>query len=173
MHPLVSSGQVARQGRVDADGDVNAFHSPMVLEASFVAASRSIWGKKGWFEGPDYIGLSKYSCDGVFLRGDVDGKTHEPTTGIAMHARELKGGQLEVTVGLSFLNPSHNHDKLVTVFLEIIDASHKVVETTFGPISVEDKGHAQHFSFPIVMPVSAVKDDGSMKMRLTVSTRDD
>ena len=164
--------QVARQGSATKP-DPNAFTSPMVLEASFVAADRSIWGSTSWHEGPDYKALGKYTCDGIALRGDPDKKTNEAATGLAMRAKELPGGKLEVTVGLWLFNPSHNHDKLVTLFLEVLDGAEVVASTTLGPIEVEDKGRARQVSFPFVMPTAVLKAEPAMKMRLTMTTKDD
>jgi hypothetical protein len=92
-----AAAQVARQGPADP----NVFTSPMVLEASFVAADRSIWGDKGWHEGPDYKALGKYTCDGVALRGDPDRTTNEVATGLAMRARELPGSHHRVVAAQS------------------------------------------------------------------------
>jgi hypothetical protein len=130
--PGGAAAQVARQGPADP----NVFTSPMVLEASFVAADRSIWGDKSWHEGPDYKALGKYRCDGIALRGDPDRNTKEVATGLAMRAKELPGGKLEVTIGLWLLNPSHNHDKLVTLLVEVLDGAEVVASTTLGPIEV-------------------------------------
>ena len=144
----------------------------MVLEASFVAADRSIWGDKSWHEGPDYKALGKYTCDGVALRGDPDKKTNEVTTGLAMRARELPGDKLEVTIGFWLLNPSRNHDKLVTMIVEVLDGAEVVARTTLGPMEVEDKGHTQARSFPFVMPTAVIKNE-AMRIRLTMTTKDD
>ena len=171
--PGGAAAQVARQGSANTNRDPNAFTSPMILEASFVAADRSIWGSTSWHEGPDYKALGKYTCDGIALRGDPDKKTNEAATGLAMRARELPGGKLELTVGLWLLNPSHNHDKLVTVFLEVLDGAEVVASTTFGPIEIEDKGRARPVSFPFVIPTAVLKAEPAMKMRLTVTTKDD
>lgn len=167
-----AAAQVARQGIPVISPDPNAFKSPMVLEASFVAADRSIWGDKSWHEGPDYKALGRYTCDGVALRGDVDPKTREVATGLAMRARELSGDKLEVTIGLWLFNPSHNHDKLVTILVDVLDGAEVVARTTLGPMEVEDKGHTQARSFPFVIPTAVIKSEG-MRMRLTVTTKDD
>jgi hypothetical protein len=163
--------QAVRQG--NAEPDANAFRSPMVIQASFVAADRSIWGDKSWHEGPDYKELGKYTCDGLALRGDRDPKTRENRTGIAMRARELTDGRLEVTVGLWIFNPSHNHDKAVTIFLEVLDGSQTVAQTTLGPMDVEDKGHASFAKYSFVVPTNVLKPAADMKMRLTMTTKDD
>lgn len=163
-----AAAQVVRQGTPE----VNAFNSPMVIEASFVAADRSIWGDKSWHEGPDYKALGKYTCDGVALRGDPDKTTKEVATGLAMRARELPGDKLEVTIGLWLLNPSRNHDKLVTILVEVLDGAEVVARTTLGPMEVEDKGHAQARSFPFVIPTAVIKTE-PMKMRMTMTTKDD
>ena len=49
--PGSAVAQVARQGSAGTNPDPNAFTSPMVLEASFVAADRAIWGDKSWHRG--------------------------------------------------------------------------------------------------------------------------
>jgi hypothetical protein len=162
-----AAAQVARQGAPDS----NAFVSPMVLEVSFVAADRSIWGDKAWHEGPDYQGIGKFTCDGVALRGDPDRQTKAARTGLAMKAREISDGKLEVTLGLWLLNPARNHDKLVTILVEVLDGAEVVAHTTLDKIEIEDKGHARAGSFPFVMPTAAIKSEG-MKMRLTMTTRD-
>jgi len=165
-----AAAQVARQGIPVTSP--NAFTSPMVLEASFVAADRSIWGDKSWHEGPDYKALGKYTCDGIALRGATDKQTNEAATGLAMRAREISGDKLEVTIGLWLLNPSRNHDKLVTILVEVLDDAEVVARTTLGPMEVEDKGHTQARSFPFVMPTAVIKN-AAMRMRLTMTTRDD
>ena len=170
---MPASAQVVRQGNAGENRDPNAFTSPMVIEAGFVAADRTIWGDKAWHEGPDYKGLGKYTCDGIALRGDIDPKTKENTTGIAMKARSIGQGRLEVTVGLWLFNPKNNHDKSVTLLLEVLDGSKVVAQTTFNSISVEDKGRATARSFPFVVPMDVLKDPPAMKMRLTMTTKDD
>ena len=89
-----------------------------------------------------------------------------------MRARELPGDKLEVTIGLWLLNPSHNHDKLVTILVEVLDDAEVVARTTLGPMKVEDKGHTQARSFPFVMPTAVIKTE-AMRMRLTMTTKDD
>jgi len=89
-----------------------------------------------------------------------------------MRARELSGDRLEVTIGLWLLNPSRNHDKLVTILVEVLDDAEVVARTTLGPMEVEDKGHTQARSFPFVMPTAVIKN-AAMRMRLTMTTRDD
>jgi hypothetical protein len=78
-----------------------------------------------------------------------------------MHARELKDDRLEVEVRFRLWNPKSNHDKLVTIFLEVLgDDGMVIATTTAGPWSVEDKGHSYEESAPkITMPRSAVSLD--------------
>ena len=144
-----------------------------MLEASFVAADRSIWGDKSWHEGPDYKALGKYTCDGIALRGDPD-KTDKRNRNRARDAGQgdFPEAELEVTIGLWLLNPSHNHDKLVTILVEVLDGAEVVARTTLGPMEVEDKGHTQARSFPFVMPTAVIKN-AAMRMRLTMTTKDD
>ena len=100
-------------------------------------------------------------------------KTNETATGLALRAKGLPdGSSLEVTIGLWLLNPRHNHDKLVTVIVEVLDGAEVVAHTTLGPMEVEDKGHTQARSFNFVMPTAVIKTD-AMRMRLTMTTKDD
>ena len=70
-------------------------------------------------------------------------------------------------------NPKNNHDKSVTLLLEVLDGSKVVAQTTFNSIDVEDKGRATSRSFPFVVPMDVLKEDASaMKMRLTMTTKD-
>ena len=169
----MASAQVVRQGDPSVQTDPNAFKSPMVIEASFVAADRSIWGDKSWHEGPDYKALGKYTVDGISLRGNIDPKTKETGAGIAMQAREVGNGILEVTVGLWLFNPKNNHDKRVTVLLDVLDGSQVVAHATSNSLEIEDKGRPRFEKFSFTMPVNVLKAEPAMKMRLTVTTKDD
>ena len=88
-----------------------------------------------------------------------------------MRAMELREGKLQVTILLRLFNPSHNHDKLVTVLLEVLDGAEVVARTTLGPIEVEE-GDTKSKSFPFVIPTAVLKIEEAMKMRLTVTTKD-
>ena len=90
-----------------------------------------------------------------------------------MRAREISGDKLEVTIGLWLLNPSRNHDKLVTILVEVLDDAEVVARTTLGPDGGRrQRAHAEPGRFPFVMPTAVIKN-AAMRMRLTMTTRDD
>ena len=109
LSALSAVAQTVKQG-TEADLEPTAFKSPMIVETVFAAADRSLW-KQGWFTIPEYLELRKYSCDGVFLRGDSDRRIGwDPP--IAMKARNLPDGNVEVRFDLKVNNPKLNHDKV-------------------------------------------------------------
>lgn len=165
--------QTATQGNLNTNPIPTAFHSPMVLETMFVAADRAMWGKKDWHTIPEYNALGKYTCDGLTLRGGIiNKKTGAWPSGLLMKAKELAGGNLEISIMVWVFNPEHNHDKAVTLFFEILDGDRVVGTTTLGPLGVEDKGRPKGGSKKLVLPIEALKNDPRMKLRITMTTTD-
>ena len=164
--------QVARQGTAVTPPDPNAFTSPMVLEASFVAADRSIWGDTSWHEGPDYKALGKYTCDGVALRATRTKRPEKSQPDSRCAPGNFPEASWKSPSGCGCSTLLDNHDKLVTILVDVLDGAEVVACTTLGPIEVEDKGHTQARTFPFVIPTSVIKTE-AMKIRLTMTTKDD
>lgn len=163
--------QVAKQGELNANVAATAFQSPMVLETVFVLADHAMW--RGTSLVQEYNALGKYTCDGLALRGNIVNKeTGAWQSGLAMTAKELAGGKLEISINVLVFNPKHNHDKRVTMFFEILDGNLVVATKTLGPFEVEDKGKASDASTKLVLPTDMLKNDPPMKLRITMTAKD-
>ncbi len=172
----VPSAQTVRQGTTDAAAIPHVFHSPMVIETVFAATDRATWGKGGWFDAPEYIALGQYTCDGVALRRNFYG-WHNAwkagwDSGIAMRAREGKGGALDVAVRVSLVNPKHNHDKAITLFLEVLNDTRVVTSVAVGPVPVKDDGMSRDETVKLTVPIGALQADPPTTLRITMTTKD-
>ena len=147
--------------------------SPMTLEAAFAAADRSLWGDgRTWFTTPEYHDLGEYSCDGVWLRANYRKHLDAWDSGLQMTARDVAHGKVEVRVKVSITDPSHNHDKIVTVMLQIRNGEQVVQNAVIGPISVEDNNNDVGKAVTLTLPADALKTDPMTRLRLTVTTQD-
>lgn len=159
--PVVA--QTAKQG-TDADRGATEFRSPMVLETT--VAEEGDWWK-----------LGRFFCDGVSLRGEREEgffwdrpKTEQWQPGLTMKMRDLPGGKVEVTFGVSVNNRKHNHDKVADVRLEIVNGD-EIVATETARIKAQDDGDDHGTKIKTVLPSrEAIKP--TTKLRLTMTTKD-
>lgn len=165
-----ASAQTVRQGATQADAIPNTFHSPMVIETVFAAADRSTWGKKGWLEPDEYHALGRYSCDGVSLRSFTDGEKW--ATGFGIQARERRAGTLEIRFRVWSWNPRHNHDKLVELFLEVMNGVTVIGSGVLGPVPTSDNERGHIGAFIINVPAESVHTDPPTTLRITLTTKD-
>jgi hypothetical protein len=168
-------GQTAKQGDPGHPADQTVFTSPMVLETAFAASDRSLWkrrdlreGGRDWFTVPEYQQLGKFRCDGVSLRGDTDRK-HEWDSGLYMSARELPDGGVDVGIWAKVFNPRQNHDKLVTLFLEVVNGETVSAKVAMPPIKVRDRAEPEDGKASLLLPASALLP--TTKLRITVTTQ--
>ncbi|MBI3450252.1 MAG: hypothetical protein HY049_15225 [Acidobacteria bacterium] len=170
---LLAAGPVqAHQGAVEA----TEFRSPMVIDTIFVAADRSRWLSKGssfdWFSADEYRVLGKYRCDGLSIRANDYANAGAWDSGLYFRPRELPDGMVEVEVWVSVLNPRKNHDKSVTVTLEVRNGDEVVTTATIGPWKVEDKGREKVRKGSLTVPSSQLKTDPMTSLRITLTARD-
>lgn len=168
------SAQVVTQGEPGSSQDPNAFRSPMVVETVFAAANRSLWKQPGdWFDVPEYKQLGKFSCEGVVFHGNVSKDGSEWESGLAMRVRLQPDNRAEVTIRVKLLNPRHNHDKSVTILMEVLNGTEVAASRKLGPLDVEDKGHAFTSETRITVPLDALKTDPMTKLRITMTATND
>jgi len=152
------------------------FHSPMIIDTIFIVADRSRWQVRGksseWFTSDEYHDLGKYRCDGLSLRQDYDAEKGTWESGLSVKPQELESGDVETRVRLSVFNPKHNHDKLVTVTLEVRNGEKVVGMATIGPWKVEDKGRENTNKGTIIIPASELSTNPTTALRITVSAQD-
>lgn len=165
----VTPVQPAQQPVRDGPVVETAFPSPMILTANFAANDQSLWGKGVWFTIDEHRQLSRFTCDGVSLMGDVDYSTKTTAPGLEFAARMRPDGAAEVKVRVAFWNPPHNRDKAVTVVVEVLDGSITVRRATVGPLNVEE-GHAPQkgqtsFLFPLVL----LREPLTLRLTITVT----
>jgi hypothetical protein len=184
-------GQTAKQG--DASADPTVFHSPMVLEAAFAPADRSLWvsdewtaakeaindikpWRSGYFTTVEYHGLSKFSCDGVSLRGDSDDgffwnrpPTPQWRSGLTMKQRDLGEGNIEIKVVVLLTNPKHNHDKMVMLRLDVVNGDDVVSSATLRS-NVEEGDSAHRATTNLVIASTSIQP--TTRLRLTMTTQD-
>jgi hypothetical protein len=169
---LVPSAQIVRQGGAE-DSSPTAFHSSMIVDTVFAAADRSLWNRGNWFTAPEYEALGKYSCDGVLFHGNFTDKARTTwVPGIEMKAKNGTGNTVEVTIRLHLFNPSDNHDKEVTVVLEVLNGTEVAATNRIGPKDVEDKNHDYPITTTMIVPADSLKQDPMTKLRITLTTKD-
>ncbi len=150
-----------------------SFHSPMRLETVLAAADRSLWADGGWFSTPEYHALGQSTCDGVSLRGNYKKRSDTWDPGLEMATREARGGKVEVKVRATVTNPPHNHDKKVTILIEVLNGEDLVEAATIGPLEAEDNGNDVKGQTTLVLPPGALKTDPMTRLRITVTAKDD
>lgn len=162
---------VAKQGPVDQPRlSESEFKSPMILETDFAAGDRANWpvGKPAWFTLKEWWELGKYSCDGVFFRGDRDRHTGwDPS--IQMRLRDLPPGNVEVQIEVAVQNPKNNHDKIVSMKLEAVNGE-DVIKSEIVQLKAPDNGEGQQAQVKWTMPAASLLP--TTKMRITMTTKD-
>lgn len=166
-----SSAQTATQGDPAKVTDPNAFHSPVIVETVFPAADRSLWNNGKEFSIPEWWELGKLSCDGVYFRSDSDRKTKwDPA--IKLKVRDSPGGNVEIKMMVAVQNPKHNHDKMVTLLLEVVDGD-DVLASQSVRIKAPDNGEGQQEeNVRFTLPLSSLKLVPMTKLRITMRTQD-
>jgi hypothetical protein len=166
--------QVVKQGKPGDSQDPAAFRSPMVIETVFAAANRTLWNQSSdWFEVPEYKELGKYSCEGIAFHGNLSKDGNDWDSGLSMRVRPRPENRAEVTIRIRLLNPRHNHDKTVTMQLEVMNGTDVVATRKMGPLDVEDKGHAFTSETTMTLPLDILKSDPITKLRITMTAEDD
>jgi hypothetical protein len=173
---ISAHGQTAKQG--DASADPTVFQSPMILEAVFAPADRSLWvsdewtpskprpWKRGDFTTIEYYNLGKFSCDGLYLRRDGD------NSGLVIEKVNPVGANTEVKLEAYVTNPGGVHDKMVTLRLEILNANDVVAAgSTTIKVNCNWCGHRNSEGKHLKLLVPSSKLAGS-RLRITMTTQD-
>jgi len=147
------------------------FQSPMIIETVFAATDRAHWGKKGWFTVAEYHALGQSTCDGVALRQYVRGGHGRWDPGLLMWAKAVSADLLEVSLSVSVWNPLNNHDKAVTLVLEVL-SDPPLAAIVIGPLHKKDNGMSQAWRRTFTVPIHALSSDPQTPMRITMSTKD-
>jgi len=153
-----SFGQTARQG--DQKSDPTEFHSPMVVEAPFIAADPGVWNlkKDSSVTSPEYGRLRRFHCDGVSIVGLQ-----------LVSSKDIPGDKIETEAHFSILNPGH--DKFVKLLLELFNGDEKVAESSLGPFKVKEGALVQH-STKITPSKKDLKTDPMTTLRITMTNWD-
>jgi hypothetical protein len=161
--------QEAKQGVVEEAEHV-AFTSPLILTSSLAATHRTLWGTGGWFAIDEYKKLGAFTCDGISLRRNFHSQgSWQPGFEMAVHAHGSDAVELKTRVTVH--NPEHNHDKVVTVQVTILDGDRVIGEQTIGPIDTEE-GEEESGVASLVLPLSLLSRRPEPTVRLTVTAKD-
>jgi len=166
------AAQTAKQGGTTDPNEKTVFTSPMVLETVFAAADRSRWDPArgnapgAWFSTEEYRGLGRFSCDGVYLRGDFNKKRETWEPGLAMSVREVEGGMLKIKVRAIADNPKGNRDREVSVLFEALNGD-KVIASASDSSGIEE-GDEKNITVNFNLPAADLIADPMTKLRLTV-----
>lgn len=150
-------GQTARQG--DQKSDPTEFHSPMVVEAPFIAANPVFWNRKtdSSVTSRELVGLRRFHCDGVSI------------VGVLLQPKEVSGDRILTVADLSISNPGH--DKFVKLFLELLNGDEKIGEASIGPFKVKEGGTIRQ-SARLVALKANLKTDPMTTLRVTMTNWD-
>lgn len=169
----VGLAQTATQG-TETRLSQTEFHSPMVLETAFPSENALRGG--GWVYLPEWLELGKFTCDGVALKGENDEGFFwdRPTTkrwdsGLKVKTQALPNNNVEVRFRVSVNNPQHNHDKMVSVRIEIVNGD-EIVALEPARIKAKDNGDGHAALLKTV--ISRVAITPTTKLRITVTTQD-
>lgn len=184
----VLHGQTVSQGDPAAVTQAFEFHSPMVIETVFPAATPALWRdteslqpgktpkyvKSGWFSVPEWYDLGKYAVDGVSLRSSVSkgfvgadkGVWEQP--GLEM---KVKPGptKVEITIEATVNSRKFIHDKVVTVVFDVLNEAGGAMATASVTFKVEEKAENDGRVKFELTPEQVAAAKG---LRLTVSTVD-
>lgn len=167
------AAQTVKQG-AGSPAEQTSFNSPMVLETEFAAANRSLWEPSqghepgAWFSTEEYHALGRFSCDGVYLRKDFNGKHGTWKSGLEMAVLPAEGGNLTVKVRAAADNPDDNHDRKVDILIEVVNGD-KVIATA-SPSKVIEEGNSKYFTTNFSLPAALLRSAPATKLRMTVKT---
>ncbi len=172
--PRPGVGVTAQQAQPGVQGAPVAgiFTSPMVLTTRFAAVDQSLWGKGDWFTVDEYRELAEFTCDGVSLTGAYDRWTKTTAPGLELAAKIDREGVVEIKVRVTIWNPPNNHDKSVTVVIELLDGTTTVRTATAGPISIEEGHPVKSAQTSFTIPLELLQRQPPLGLRLTVMVKD-
>ena len=156
-----------KQGAYGAS-ESSVFSSPMIITTAFAAADRSLWGNGDWFSVDDYKDLGRFTCEGVSIRREYSHRRQTWDSGLELAARVKSPGVVQVRARVSVYNPKDNHDKVVTVLLEIMDGDQVLKSATVGPVKIEDNGGEEDERVALLVPMELLEKQPSPTLRLTV-----
>lgn len=162
----VASSPLARGARAGGS-------EPLTIEVDFAAADRSLWGDGGWFSTPDYHALGKLTFGGVALRANHSKRRGTWDSGLDMSARERRDGMIEVKVRATVNNPSDNHDRRITVRLDVVNGGRPVQSGTIGPFEAEDNGNDVSGQTTLAIRRDDLMTSPMTRLRLTLTAEED
>ena len=89
-----------------------------------------------------------------------------------MRAKALGDDRLEVTIRVSLWNPRGNHDKAVTLVLELLTDPPPLEPIVFGPMQKKDNGLHAAWTGTFTVPIRGLSTDPPTPMRITMTTKD-
>lgn len=159
VFPLVSFAQTAKQG--DAKSDPTEFHSPMILEAPFIAAHPNLWSgvknKNSQMTSEELGQLRRFHCDGLSI------------TNVMLHADEVPKNRVDTIVEISVRNPGH--DKFVKLLLQLFNGENKVGEVSIGPFK-DKEGATVTQRATLAAAKADLKTDPLTTLRITMTDWD-
>ena len=192
---LSSAGSLVAQSEAkDASPTLYEQHSPMVIETVFPIGDPSAWRKIKSLEGftpgqpiklgawpaklgkeislPEWYALGRYTCDGVSLREEVTsrGRQWEEPGLRVQELRSVPSG-FEVTLEATLYNPKTNHDKLVTLSVDVLDGDNAIIATG-SRVQKTPADSKSGNNADVVFLFSKEELRRVAKLRLTLSTKD-
>jgi|GEM_PF-2031766 len=168
--------QMAMQAGLPAPPGKTDFVCPLTLKTVFAAADRSLWDpSKGhtpgeWFSAPEYLSLSQFNCDGVYLRTGHNHKAQMKPP-LAMSVSPAEGGRVKVKVRASVDNPSDNHDREVDLFFEVRNGD-KVIASAAKSSEIEE-GNEKSITVTFTLAESDLVADPMTQLQLTIKAAKD
>ncbi|MDQ6891528.1 MAG: hypothetical protein M3167_02480 [Acidobacteriota bacterium] len=149
--------QTARQG--EQQSDPTEFHSPMVLEAPFVAASPEFWKgtKEQGISSYELWRLRRFHCEGVSI------------TSILLYPKETPDDQVTTRIDVGVRNPGH--DKFVKLLFRLFNGDQMVGEASVGPFK-DKEGAVAHQSATIIAKKADLRVDPLTTLRITMTNWD-
>lgn len=146
------AAQTARQGEPES----TEFHSPMILDAVFVANTPDLWNDRP-VSGKEWD-FRKYHCDNVSIGS------------LVARGKLRKDGMVAFEIEITMTNRK-GHDKEVAVRFDILDGDRVASSAHLNYFQV-DEGKSKTRSVKLVIPRDVLRTDPTTPFRITVTARD-
>jgi hypothetical protein len=172
----IHQAQMAWQAGLPAPAGKTDFSCPLTLKTVFAAADRSLWDpSKGhqpgeWFSAPEYLALSQFNCDGVYLRSG-HGRKAQMKPPLVMSVSPAEGGRVKVKVRASVDNPDDNRDREVDLFFEVRNGN-KVIASAAKSSEIEE-GNEKDLTVTFTLAESDLVADPMTQLQLTIKAARD
>jgi hypothetical protein len=144
---------------------------PLNITGPWSLSSAKFFGDGREWSIPEWYALGRDACDGIYLREEVTshGKKWEEA-GLRTEIRRIKSG-FEVTVEATLYNPKGNHDKLVTLFFEVLSADGEKIATGSRVQKAPDNAKSGNNADAVFL-LSPEEIQRVARLRLTMTTKD-